>query len=418
MSQTEVSQQRLQDIICSTVPIDYYRPIFIWGSPGIGKSQIVKQAAKKINYEVVDLRLQLMGPLDIRGIPFYDESSKKAVWAPPSMLPYENKPGILFLDELPTAPRAVQASTLQLILDRRSGEYELPSKWKIIAAGNDLSDNLASHDVIAPLANRFIHLNLKPNFYDWFMWAIDIGGINPIVIDFIIRHTEYFIADGNTNTEDSIKSFPTPRSWEFVSDTINTLLGPLDYPDHYYLFEHTDEEAKEIQSFEKNQLSDYINNIADNDMALPLVSGAVGDAAALSFTAFLKKFDSNIVLPNPRLFVRAAAIDMEDLSKNIKKMVEDSDYENIFNYFKSVCDHCSFWVDKIAEQNDSALGEKIDVLLGILIRFVQETKGILSKDIHVVIRNLIDASIVKKYNKYIEEATKTRWNNLSKRLIV
>ena len=74
-------------------------PTFLWGAPGIGKSSIVKAIAKEMNIVCIDLRLSLMDPTDLKGIPFYDQKSHTALWAPPAFLPKEGC-GILFLDEL------------------------------------------------------------------------------------------------------------------------------------------------------------------------------------------------------------------------------------------------------------------------------------------------------------------------------
>ena len=109
-------------------------PTFLWGAPGIGKSSIVKQIADEKGLDFIDLRLALMDPTDLKGIPFYDKETHTALWAPPAFLPREGE-GILFLDELNSAAPAVQSSAYQLILDRRIGEYELPDGWAIVAAG-------------------------------------------------------------------------------------------------------------------------------------------------------------------------------------------------------------------------------------------------------------------------------------------
>lgn len=114
-------------------------PTFLWGAPGIGKSSIVKQIAQQKDVGFIDLRLALMDPTDLKGIPFYDKESHTALWAPPAFLPREGE-GILFLDELNSAAPAVQSSAYQLILDRRVGEYVLPDGWAIVAAGNREGD--------------------------------------------------------------------------------------------------------------------------------------------------------------------------------------------------------------------------------------------------------------------------------------
>lgn len=114
-------------------------PLFIHGSPGIGKSYIVADVAKKHDLELVDIRLSQMDPVDLRGVPSIKDD--QTVWMPPVFFPKDrDSEGILFLDELNSAPPSVQAAIYQLVLNRKMGEYELPSGWRIVCAGNRVSD--------------------------------------------------------------------------------------------------------------------------------------------------------------------------------------------------------------------------------------------------------------------------------------
>ena len=192
-------------------------PTFIWGPPGIGKSSIVKQIAETNGYEFIDLRLSLMDPTDLKGIPFYDKDEHQALWAPPSFLPRSGE-GILFLDELNSAPPAVQASAYQLILDRKVGEYTLPDGWAIVAAGNREGDRGVVYRMPSPLANRFVHLDMDVSVEDWRDWAYD-SGIDERVIAYIGYKSDDLFSFDPTKNE---KSFATPRSWEFVSSVLRS----------------------------------------------------------------------------------------------------------------------------------------------------------------------------------------------------
>jgi len=135
------------------------RPVMIWGPPGIGKSDIIAQIGQKLDREVIDLRLLLMEPTDLRGIPYYNKSQNKMDWAPPVDLPSDPKStAILFLDELNAAPMATQAAAYQLILNRRIGTYVLPKGVSVVAAGNRESDKGVTYRMPSPLANRVIHI--------------------------------------------------------------------------------------------------------------------------------------------------------------------------------------------------------------------------------------------------------------------
>ncbi len=219
-------------------------PVFLWGPPGIGKSSIVAQIAKEKGIACIDLRLSLLDPTDLRGIPFFDTKNDTAVWAPPSFLPDGREPnGILFLDELNTAAPMVQASAYQLILDRRIGEYQLPEGWAIVAAGNRESDRGVVFRMAAPLANRFVHLEMEASVEDWRAWAVG-AGIDPSIIAYIGHRPDALFTFGDGDS----RSFATPRTWEYVND--------------------------------------ILASAPEADLVLAMVSGAIGEELAASFLGF------------------------------------------------------------------------------------------------------------------------------------
>lgn len=224
------------------------RPVFLWGPPGIGKSDIVKQIGDETNREVIDVRLALWEPTDIKGIPYYNAELGKMVWAPPSELPTDaDSTAIIFLDELNSAPPAVQAAAYQLILNRRVGTYKLPDGVDVVAAGNREGDRGVTYRMPAPLANRFVHLEAKVDFDDWQEWAV-MNNIHPEVVGYVgFAKQDLYDFDPKSSS----KSFATPRSWTFVSDLLED--------------DDTDE----------GTLTD-------------LVSGAIGDGLAVKFMAHRK----------------------------------------------------------------------------------------------------------------------------------
>jgi hypothetical protein len=169
---------------------------------------------------LIDLRVTLLDPVDLRGLPRLTEEA--AVWCPPAFLPREGQ-GVLFLDELAQAPPLVQAACLQLTLDRKLGEYELPAGWTVVAAGNRAEDRAGTHRVISPLLNRFVHLDLDVSNEDWQDWAVT-AGIAPEVRAFLrFRPGLLFQFDPAT----SPRAYATPRSWVFVSDVLKATPGDL-----------------------------------------------------------------------------------------------------------------------------------------------------------------------------------------------
>lgn len=219
------------------------RPAFIWGPPGIGKSDIVRQVCKDMGLEIRDVRATLLDPVDLRGLPRVQDG--RTHWSPPDFLPQSGS-GVLFLDELNAAPQSVQVAGYQLILDRRLGEYELPEGWLVIAAGNRLADGAAAVRMPSPLANRFMHLEMTADLDSWISWAFK-HGIQPELMGFLKFRPSLL----HQHSRDS-HAFPTPRSWFFCSQLLKS--------------------AGQV----------------GRDIELALIEGTVGEGAASEFYAFMK----------------------------------------------------------------------------------------------------------------------------------
>ena len=274
------------------------RPVFLWGPPGVGKSDIIKQLGNEINAHVIDVRLSLWDPTDIKGIPYFDANTNNMRWAPPSELPSEEfaaqfKHVVLFLDEMNSAPPAVQAAAYQLILNRRVGQYTLPDNVIIVAAGNRETDRGVTFRMPAPLSNRFIHLEMKVDWDDWFDWATENRVHNDVVGFLTVNKKDLYDFDPKSAS----RAFATPRSWTFVSEL---------------LAEDTDEEV-----------------IAD------LTSGAIGEGLAIKFMAH-RKISSK--LPNPR----------DVLSGKVKKL-ETKEISAMYSLTVNLCYELKDSCDKKAE---------------------------------------------------------------------
>jgi hypothetical protein len=224
------------------------QPAFIWGPPGGGKSAIMAQAVKELDgYILKDRRAVLMDPVDLLGIP--TERDGLTRWNIPDFLPRSGS-GVLFLDELNAAPPQTQAACYQLILDRALGDYTLPPGWVVMAAGNRDTDRAVTHRMGSALSSRFVHLELDSNLDDWVMWALQ-AGIKTEIISFL-----RFRPDLLHNFDPAFKSFPCPRTWEFISKMIGGFTPGIEYE---------------------------------------LFKGTIGEAAAAEFLGHLKIFRS---LPN------------------------------------------------------------------------------------------------------------------------
>lgn len=236
------------------VLLDTDIPTFIHGSPGIGKSYIINEMAEERGWDIIDVRLSQLDAVDLRGIPTIEEGQTK--WMPPVFLPKEAKNGILFLDELNSAPPSIQAAIYQLVLDRKLGEYELPEGWRIVSAGNRINDKGIVFRLPSPLSNRMVHLVLESAYEDFKEWAMS-EGVHPYIIGFLGFRRDLLSSEIPKETETN-PAFATPRSWAMLSRIISTS-------------------------------SKDINTLAT------LAYGSVGYAAGLEFMSYIKVYKE---LPN------------------------------------------------------------------------------------------------------------------------
>ena len=230
---TEKLSHAYISIINNGLPIRTMPSVMLWGAPGVGKSQAVRQIAKEIEdgtgkeVYVTDVRLLLFNPIDLRGIPTANEDKTLAVWLKPQIFRMDERDkviNVLFLDEISAAPQSVQAAAYQITLDRTVGEHKLPDNCIVIAAGNRTTDKSVAYKMPKALANRLLHIEVEGNFASWKEWAIR-SGINEKVIGFLSFRQDYlmcFEADSNE------LAFPTPRSWEMVSNILNGISDNID----------------------------------------------------------------------------------------------------------------------------------------------------------------------------------------------
>ena len=247
------------------------RPLFLWGPPGIGKSELVEGIAAELGGLMIDLRLGQMEPTDIRGIPFYNKDKNVMEYAPPIDLPDEETAKqypivVLFLDEMNSAPASVQSAAYQLILNRRVGKYVLPDNVVMVAAGNRESDKGVTYRMPTPLANRFIHQEMKVDFASWQEWAVQ----NKIHKD-VVGYLSFAKQDlYDFDSKSSSRAFATPRSWSFVSQ--------------------------------------LLNDGVDDETLTNLVAGTVGEGLAVKFMAHRKVASR---MPNPADILKGKVKDLQ-----------------------------------------------------------------------------------------------------------
>ena len=338
------------------------RPIFLWGPPGIGKSDIIHQIGADLDAHVIDVRLSLWEPTDIKGIPYFDSNTGTMKWAPPIELPSaelaaQHKNIILFLDEMNSAAPSVQAAAYQLVLNRKVGTYKLPDNVLIVAAGNRETDKGVTYRMPAPLANRFLHLEMRVDFDDWSVWATD-NRIHKDVVGFLTFSKKDLY---DFDPKSASRAFATPRSWTFVSELLK-------------------------------------NDSADEETLADLISGTVGEGLAVKFMAHRKVAGK---MPNPS----------DILNGKVKKM-ESKEISAMYSLTVSLCYELKDACDKKAKDWNDQVNYFFEFMMN---NFETELVVMGTKLALTQYKLPLDPDEIKcfddfhaKFGKYIAQATEKR----------
>lgn len=257
----QVKPSQLRTLLAKTIPAR--QPVLVAGAPGIGKTDIVKAACDDADAACIVMHPVVSDPTDFKGLPWAQDGHA-------TFLPFGELDALIgaktltacFLDDLGQASPAVQAAAMQLILARHINGHKVSDNVVFLAATNRRGDRAGVSGLLEPVKSRFTTIvELQADAKDWSAWAVN-AGIAPEVIAFL-RFRPALLADFKA-TADLVNS-PSPRTWSAVSRLL-----ALDLP-------------KELQ--------------------LPTITGAVGEAAAVEFVAFLRVWQQmvspDVVLTTP-----------------------------------------------------------------------------------------------------------------------
>ncbi|MEU3822624.1 AAA family ATPase [Streptomyces sp. NPDC030392] len=213
------------------------QPVLLWGEPGIGKSAGLAQLAAGLGLPLETVVASVHEPSDFAGLPVVgdDPATTGVPMAPPdwAVRLARTGHGLLFFDELSSAPPAVQAALLRVVLERRVGSLALPESVRIVAAANPPSSAADGWHLSPPLANRFVHLRWThdprtvargmagtwPEFH--------VGTVDPAKVPGAVARARGAVSGFLTarpglvhhlpdDAESRGRAWPSPRTWEMA----------------------------------------------------------------------------------------------------------------------------------------------------------------------------------------------------------
>lgn len=225
----EITISRAKALVSTCIRLD--KPVWAWGPPGVGKSQIMEQLAHEAGADMTEIRLSLFDPVDLRGLPMPDVIRKVTEWLRPSIWPAldATRPQYLFFDEMDRAAPSVANAALQIVLGKQIGEHRLPASTRILAAGNGETDRTGTNKISSAQANRFTHLYVRPDA-EAAAAHLASKSTNPAMVAFLrFRGVDTLNAQGVITRPGLIygkaaqgeHAFPSARAWENVADFID-----------------------------------------------------------------------------------------------------------------------------------------------------------------------------------------------------
>lgn len=280
------TQQAIQICIQANVPV------IAWGSPGVGKTSWSVAVAEALQLPIEVVITSIREPQDFGGLPVYDSKNADVLLAPPAWAKRlsEHKKGIVFFDEISTAPPAVQAAMLRVTQDRYVGDLRLPNEVSILAAANPPETAAGGWDLAPPMANRFCHIDWPdPSSTEWSEgmingwpkpkvtslppeWKKNLPTAKSMVTSYL-NHRRTGLFKMPKSEVEAGKAWPSPRSWDMTC----TLL------------------AASISIWGKDAVSKQLN-----DTVQALVSGCVGSTSAIEFLSWTRELD----LPDPESLIK------------------------------------------------------------------------------------------------------------------
>lgn len=195
--------------------LSHEQSVLLLSPPGVGKSDVVRQAAADAGLECKSLLGTQIAPEDVSGVPRI--IGERSVFCPPRVLLPDNPTKFcLFLDELPACAPDVQKAFYSLLLERRIGEYELPKDTWVVAAGNRAEDKALVRTISSALVNRVLILNVRIDTAEWLAWA-QRSGVRADVVQFIEQNPDALLRP----VPDKAAQFSTPRAWASLSRALD-----------------------------------------------------------------------------------------------------------------------------------------------------------------------------------------------------
>lgn len=281
---------------------------FVQSSPGMGKSSIMRQIAKKSNLKLIDHRLSTSAPEDLSGLPeFYTNAvgQRRARFVPfGDLFPVEGDAvpdgydgWMLFMDEFNSASKSVQAASYKLILDKMTGQHPLHERVVMTAAGNLSTDRAITNPISTAMQSRVVHLEMEINFEEWLYDVALKENYDARVIAYLSQYNSKLMDFRPDHQE---KTFCCPRTWEFT-----------------------------------NRILTNKSVVKDEDAAL--IAGTITSGVAVDFVQFTKVFHNLVTINEIRADPEGCRVPQDPGSKwaviaHMMEKVDDKNFDDLATY--------------------------------------------------------------------------------------
>jgi hypothetical protein len=330
-------------------------PVIIWGTHGLGKTEIVKEFTKENNWKFAycaPAQFEEMG--DLHGMPMIkiDEKDKqsKTVYSPPQWVPTEEGPGILLIDDVNRADDRILRGLMQLFQDFELQSWKLPKNWQIVATANPDDGNYSVTPMDDALLTRLLHVTLKFDVKIWAQWAVS-EGVDSRAIDFVLTYPE--VITGKRTT---------PRSLV-----------------HFF-----------------NQISDIEDLKSNLNLVISLAKSALDDVTVSTFISFVNQDLVYLLSPSEIL----DSIDFNDIKFKIKTLAFDKKGMHRVDRISTICSRLYFYLKSENYKNEIDHKENLVQFL-LLDEIPNDLKMSLYIDLNSCESQIKDLIIDKRLSKLL-----------------
>jgi hypothetical protein len=191
-------------------------PLFVIGTPGRGKSTLMRAVAEELGWDFYDINLGAVDESFFVGLPFVDKEGNTFWSKPPFLSELEKRAAennvLVFLDDFHLVSPEIQKALMELLTAKRLSGHTCPENVYFILAGN-FSSEAGVQVIFSPIFNRIKPVKLtndKNVVLNEFLTYVEenkmLNSLSPVGLAFVESHPEILVEEEKVGVFGSLRS--------------------------------------------------------------------------------------------------------------------------------------------------------------------------------------------------------------------